>query len=107
MRTRVVPKAAPEQPLSPDAAAEIPAVLAAQLRRRRQTGPWRIDWATLLSRVFGIDVLHCSACGGRRRVIATISDGPTAKRILDHLGIKSTPLACSPARAPPVECYAA
>jgi hypothetical protein len=64
-------------------------------------GPYRIPWADLLKRTFGIDLLVCSKCGGKRKVIATIKDGPTARKILKHLGLPSAPLKCSPARGPP------
>jgi hypothetical protein len=66
---------------------------------RRQ--PSRIDWATLLKRTFGIDLSTCSKCGGKRRVIATIKDGPAIKKVLEHLGLPSEPLPMAPARAPP------
>jgi hypothetical protein len=32
----------------------------------------RVDWATLLRRSFDVDVLRCSACGGRMRVLAEV-----------------------------------
>lgn len=34
----------------------------------------RLDWATLLMRVFAIDVLECPKCQGRMRVLALISE---------------------------------
>ena len=40
----------------------------------RRVGPRRIDWANLLKRVYLLEVLAC-ACGGTRRVIATIEQG--------------------------------
>jgi hypothetical protein len=53
----------------------------------------RIDWASLLRRVFLEDVLACP-CGGRRRILAE-NPSPTAiVAILEHLGL--------PARAPPI-----
>jgi hypothetical protein len=61
----------------------------------------RIDWATLLGRTFGIDVSKCSKCGGKRRIIATIKDGPSIKKVLGHLGVTPNPLPMAPARAPP------
>ena len=54
--------------------------------------PRRGDWASLLRRVFAIEVLVCSFCGGERRVIAEIKEGPVARQILAHLGL--------PTRAP-------
>ena len=47
----------------------------------------RLDWATLLKRVFALEVLTCQACGGERRVVAEIKEGPIATKILAHLGL--------------------
>ena len=33
-----------------------------------------VDWATLLRRVFDVDSLQCPRCGGRLRVIASITE---------------------------------
>jgi hypothetical protein len=49
-----------------------------------------VDWATLLRRVFAIEVLLC-ACGGQRRIIAQIEPGPVARKILAHLGLPVSP----------------
>jgi hypothetical protein len=32
-----------------------------------------LDWATLLRKTFGFEVLHCP-CGARREVLATVTD---------------------------------
>lgn len=50
-----------------------------------------VDWATLLRRVFDVDSLACARCGGRLRIIATITEQPAICAILDSLGITSTP----------------
>ena len=50
----------------------------------RRTGPMRIDWANLIRRMFLLDDLAC-ACRGTRRVIASIEEGPVARKILRHL----------------------
>ncbi len=47
----------------------------------------RIDWATLLRRVWGIDVLRCPACDGRMRMIAAIEDRTAIVKILEHLRV--------------------
>ncbi len=39
----------------------------------RPLRPPRLDWATLLRRTFGFEVLQCS-CGGRRQVLAAVTD---------------------------------
>ena len=64
-------------------------------RRRR----W-IAWANLLRRVYLFDVLAC-VCGGRKKVIAAIREGPVARRILEHLGLPSTVPRPAPARDDP------
>jgi hypothetical protein len=56
----------------------------------------RIDWPTLMSRTFDVDVLDCSKCGGRLRILALVDDEDTATAILDELAIERTP---PPARA--------
>ena len=61
----------------------------------------RPTWAELMKRVFEIDVLHCPHCGGRRRLIALITDSLVARRILRHLDLPSEPPPPAPARPPP------
>ena len=61
----------------------------------------RLDWASLLRRVFAIDVLQCSRCGGRRLLLPLITEARTAQKILTHLGMPAQALSQSPARAPP------
>jgi len=54
-----------------------------------------------MRRVFGIDVLTCEHCGGRRRLIALITDRLVAGRILRHLGLLSEAPPLAAARPPP------
>ncbi len=61
----------------------------------------RLDWASLLRRVFAIDVLHCDRCGGRRQLLSMITEARTAQKILNHLGMPAQAPFQSPARAPP------
>ena len=49
----------------------------------------RLEWATLLKRVFALDVLTCPRCEGPMRLIAFIDDEHIARRILEHLGLPS------------------
>ncbi|MFL5309593.1 MAG: transposase [Myxococcales bacterium] len=49
----------------------------------------RIPWAELLLRVFREDVLLCP-CGGRRVVLAFITEKKVVKEILEHLGLPTT-----------------
>ena len=68
--------------------------------RPRGTGGWR--WAAVLRRTFGVDVLACSRCGGRLRLIALIEQAPVIQRILRHLGLPDDVPAARPPRAPPL-----
>ena len=61
----------------------------------------RLDWAALLSRVFGDEVTRCPRCGDDLRVIAFITDPNVTAQILEHLGLRSDALPISSARAPP------
>jgi hypothetical protein len=79
-RKHIVPK--PTEPLT--------------IPRLKRSGRW-LDWASLLRRVFLAEVLAC-ACGGTRRVLAQIEPGPTARRILRHLGLPDTAPEPAPAR---------
>jgi len=36
--------------------------------------PRRIGWASLLARVFAIDVTVCSKCGGRMKIVEVVTD---------------------------------
>ena len=46
-----------------------------------------------MRRTWGIDVLECPRCGDRMSIIAIIDDERVARRILEHVGLRS--------RAPP------
>jgi len=58
-----------------------------------QSMPARLSWARLLKRVFDIDIVQCSQCGGTLKIIAAIEDPTVILKILTQLGL--------PARAPP------
>ena len=61
----------------------------------------RATWAELLKRVFEIDVLTCTYCGGKRKLIALLTDGAVVRSILEHLGLPSEAPTLAPARSPP------
>jgi hypothetical protein len=60
--------------------------------------PNHFTWASLLERTFAIDVLACPDCGGRLRLIATITDPAVIDKILTHLGLPTEPPAPLPAK---------
>lgn len=88
-RSRVVPAPKLALAVSPNGAA--PA------RPNRRDG---LDWASLLRRVYQIDIRACP-CGGRIRVIAAIEKPRVIRRILDHLGMPTGPPVVAAARGPP------
>ena len=47
--------------------------------------------AALMRRVFEVDVLLCSRCGGRRRVVAVYPAGPKLRDLRDRLGLSPPP----------------
>ena len=46
----------------------------------------RKTWAQLLARVYGVGALRCALCGGRRRIIAWITDPETIEGYRRHVG---------------------
>ena len=60
----------------------------------------RLDWAVMMKRTWGFDVLVCPRCAHRMRVVATITEPRVVRRILEHLRVRAEPLARAPARDP-------
>lgn len=69
--------------------------------RRRKSGASGFTWAELMLRVFAIDVLACSDCGGRMKIISVILDPQVVVPFLKSIGLPPYPPPISPARAPP------
>jgi Putative transposase len=59
------------------------------------------QWAELMRRTFGLDVLACTRCGGRLRLVALIEQVSVVQRILRHLGLPTELPEPRPARSPP------
>jgi hypothetical protein len=59
------------------------------------------QWAELMRRTFGVDVLACPRCGRRLRLVALIEQASVIQRILRHLGFPTHVPEAHPARAPP------
>jgi hypothetical protein len=51
--------------------------------------------------VFAVDVLRCHRCGGRREVLALITEGTVVRAILEYLGLSAEAPVVHPARGPP------
>jgi len=79
------------------------ALLSFQRRRGKQAGiaAGRAGSASVIQR-FGSGLrLNCPRCGGRMKLIATITSPPAMRAILDHLRLQSDPTPPHPARPPP------
>jgi hypothetical protein len=72
---------------------------AAELAHRRAA---RYAWAPLLARIHEEFPLLCPICGAEMRIITFITDHPTVRDILVHLGEPITPPTVAPARDPPL-----
>jgi hypothetical protein len=46
-----------------------------------------LSWATLMKRVFALDVLRCPRCGGPRRIVGVYSGGPRLRELLARVGL--------------------
>jgi hypothetical protein len=53
----------------------------------------------LIGRTFEIDILACSDCGGRLRLVATIEDRSVIEKILGHLALPVDLPSPAPARS--------
>jgi hypothetical protein len=80
-----------------DAGATATATVAVRSDRK----PCSRTWAALLSRVYGYEPLVCPRCGGEMRVLATLHDPSSIRKILDHLDIDGSVPPLQPSRAPP------
>jgi hypothetical protein len=85
-RTRPAPPAANAEP-------------AAEPAHRRAA---RYAWALLLARIYEVFPLVCPLCGAEVRIIAFITEAPTVRDILAHLGEPTAPPRIAPARGPPI-----
>jgi len=59
------------------------------------------QWAELMRRTFGLDVLACPRCGGRVHLVALIEQAAVVRRMVQHLGLPAEVPEPRPARAPP------
>jgi hypothetical protein len=66
----------------------------------RFTSLSRLDWATLYQRVFDIDPLECSSCGGRMRFVEVIEDFGRARSELRRRNLPAQPPPLARARSP-------
>ncbi len=101
-RDLVVPR--PPDPEPRTAALPPPSGSDGQYERSARRSSSRMLWADLLRRVFEVDVLACP-CGGRRRMIAMITQPAPIRRILSHIGLPTSGPSLAPARPPPEPAF--
>jgi Putative transposase len=105
----LAPHARDREHIAPPRAEQSPAAMVAQDAAPKpepaaeKPRPRRLDWASLLGRVYGIDILTCNRCGNRRRIVAAITTPSAIERILTHLGLAARPPPTQPARRPQSE----
>ena len=63
--------------------------------------PARLVWALLLARIYQIVPLQCPHCGAQMRLVAFITEPPSVKALLTHLGEPTSPPEVAPAHGPP------
>jgi hypothetical protein len=68
-----------------------------------QACPRHWAWAQLMHRAFEIDVLACPRCGGRLRLVTTVTDPHVIHAILTHLGLPPEVPHPDPPQPPPAE----
>jgi hypothetical protein len=59
-----------------------------------------VEWAVLLQRTFGFQVLRCPRCSRKLRVVSTLTQPDVVRKILEHLDVRATPRPRAPARDP-------
>ena len=106
LRTLIVP-AAPAPPADSSPAAPLDDNPAPAARPTSVPSAYRLDWAALLKRVFGVDVMVCSKCQGQMKVLAFLEDPKVVKGILMHLGLRAEPLPAVRSRGPPPQLFEA
>ncbi len=100
---------APDLPaeLRPGLTVLAPNMLSVQHWRRLLNGrllapPARIDWARLLQRTSEVDVLACSRCGGRLRVLGEVAESAMVRLLLESLTMPTDAPRAARARDPTV-----
>jgi hypothetical protein len=59
-----------------------------------------LPWAQLLRRSFDIDIEQCPKCGGRIRLIQSVTEPSVARAILERLGLPTEAPRAARARDP-------
>jgi hypothetical protein len=98
-RLRVAVAPVPASAMAPSAEPAVAVHVAPVPAASRARTP-RLDWAGLLQRTFALGGFRCTRCGGRRRVLASLTNPPVVQAILAHVG-EATQVAPLAVRARP------
>jgi hypothetical protein len=101
---KLKPWVRPGQPEQPQPEAKAAGAEKGAMEHTRNRPP-RLTWAGVLRRTFQMDVFACGRCGGRRRVLASLTARQAVRAILEHLGLPSQPPRLAPARGPPQSAW--
>ena len=101
LRSLVVPAPPPPTPPPPEPPPSTVTVTVTGDKPPLVRPPSRIPWADLLKRTWSVDLLTCTRCGGKRRVVACVFSSTVTAEILTHLGLPAHPLPLAPATDPP------
>jgi hypothetical protein len=96
LRARVIPSS-PHPPAPLQLSLCLIPALPDELREATMT-PRRIGWASLLARVFAVDVTVCSKCGGRMKVLEIVTEPHAIARLLH--GARAPPRPCPRGQLP-------
>jgi hypothetical protein len=96
LRSVVVALPRPVAPPPPS----LPGTCAPLSQGPRQPRRPRLNWAAIQQRTFGDDVYRCP-CGGRRAVLAVVTNPRTAEEVLRNLGLLAPRAPLPPSQAPP------
>ncbi len=88
------------RPTNPTAAAVLRGGETPTTRHVEENCASRIDWATLLKRVFDVDALECPSCGQRMRFVETVDSRAEASLWLRARNLPDTPPPLGRARSP-------
>jgi hypothetical protein len=69
--------------------------------QKNQNPKAKMTWAKRLKRVFDIDILQCSHCQGKLKVVSAIEDRRVIAKILNHRNLPTTPPIIHSPRDPP------
>jgi hypothetical protein len=91
VKVRTSSASAKRQATSPENESSILDVLPKRKRKTKKDKRYRLDWASLLSRIFAIDVMTCAQCKGKLRIVAKVDNPDAVAAMLRHLGLDQDP----------------